>query len=89
MNWNFQNTYTNLPSIYYSKVKPHNFDNPKLILFNEELANELNLKINNNEKEICEFLLGKGLDNKNFIRKLMQDINLDILQYLVMEELYY
>ena len=66
MNWNFQNTYTNLPSIYYSKVKPHNFDNPKLILFNEELANELNLKVNYNEKEICDFLLGKGLDNNKF-----------------------
>ena len=66
MNWNFQNTYTNLPSIYYSKVKPHNFDNPKLILFNEELANELNLKVNYNEKEICDFLLGKGLDNNEF-----------------------
>ena len=39
MNWNFQNTYTELPNIYYSKVKPDNFENPKLILFNEDLAN--------------------------------------------------
>ena len=66
MNWNFQNTYTDLPNIYYSKVKPHNFSNPKLILFNEDLANELNLNVNYNEKEICNFLLGKGLDSNKF-----------------------
>ena len=67
MNWNFDNTYTNLPNIYYSKVKPYNFENPKLLLFNTDLANELNLQVNNNEKEICDFLLGKNIDNKNFI----------------------
>ncbi len=66
MNWNFQNTYTDLPNIYYSKVKIDNFENPRLILFNTELANELNLKVNNNEKEICDFLLGKNLDHGKF-----------------------
>ena len=62
MNWNFQNSYTELPSIYYSNGKPDNFYNPRLLLFNTELANELNLNINNNEREICNFLLGKKLD---------------------------
>ncbi len=66
MNWNFQNSYTDLPNIYYSNVKPQNFQNPKLLLFNNELADELNLEVNNNEKAICNFLLGKNIDKKNF-----------------------
>ncbi len=66
MNWNFQNSYTELPSIYYSNGKPDNFYNPRLLLFNTELANELNLNINNNEREICNFLLGKKLDKIDF-----------------------
>ncbi len=65
MDWNFQDSYTSLPQIYYSNVKPDNFEEPRLILFNNELANELNLNVNNNEKEICDFLLGKKL-NKIF-----------------------
>ncbi len=66
MNWNFQNSYTDLPNIYYSNVQPDNFENPRLLLFNKDLANDLNLRINNDEKEICDFLLGKKLDKKNF-----------------------
>ncbi len=66
MNLNFQDSYTNLPSIYYSSVKPSNFANPKLLLFNTDLANELNLGINNNDKEICDFLLGKKHKDKYF-----------------------
>ena len=50
MNWNFQNSYTELPSIYFSNVKPDNYENPKLLLFNSDLANELNLNISNNDK---------------------------------------
>ena len=37
MNWNFQNTYTKLPNVYYSDTKPHDFENPRLILFNSDL----------------------------------------------------
>ena len=66
MIWNFQNSYTKLPNIYYKNVLPDNYENAKIILFNKELAEELNLKISNNEKEICEFLLGKKLNSKSF-----------------------
>ena len=58
MSWNFKNTYTELPNIYYSNVKPDKHKNPKLILFNKELADELNLNINSNDRDICDFLLG-------------------------------
>ena len=31
MVWNFQDSYTKLPSIFYSKVNPENFNNKKLV----------------------------------------------------------
>ena len=43
MVWNFQDSYTKLPSIFYSKVNPENFSNKKLVLFNSDLASDLNL----------------------------------------------
>ncbi|MDA9749082.1 YdiU family protein, partial [Pelagibacteraceae bacterium] len=64
--WNFQNTYTGLPNIYYSNVKPDKHKNPRLILFNKELADDLNLNINSNDADICDFLLGYKINSKNF-----------------------
>ena len=66
MNWNFQNSYTELPDIYYSNVTPENYANPKLLLFNNDLANELNLNFSNNEAEICNYLLGKNIKSNKF-----------------------
>ena len=66
MNWNFQNSYTELPDIYYSNVTPENYANPKLLLFNNDLANELNLNVSNNEAEICNYLLGKNIKSNKF-----------------------
>jgi len=67
MVWNFQDSYTNLPSIFYKKVKPDLFNNKKLILFNKDLANEIGLNFDKfDENEICDILLGKKLINKEF-----------------------
>ena len=66
MNWNFQNSYTQLPNVYYTRTKPQDFENPRLLLFNSDLANELNLNVNSNEEEICDFLLGKKNKENNF-----------------------
>ncbi len=66
MNWNFQNSYTELPDIYYSNVTPEDYANPKLLLFNNDLANELNLNVSNNEAEICNYLLGKNIKSNKF-----------------------
>ena len=67
MVWNFQDSYNNLPSIYYSKVKPETFNNKKLILFNSDLAKKINLNFDNyDENEICDILLGSKL-NKDFL----------------------
>ncbi len=67
MVWNFNNSYINLPNIFYSKVKPEIFDSKKLILFNNNLAKEIDLNFDRySEKEICDILLGNKLLNKVF-----------------------
>ena len=67
MDWNFDYSYTELPNIYYSNVKPDIYEKPKLLLFNHDLANELDIDFNNNnDHEICDLLLGKKIDNKQF-----------------------
>ncbi len=67
MVWNFQNSYISLPNIYYSKVKPDNYINKKLIIFNKDLAKEIDLNFDKyDDSEICDILLGKNLDNKEF-----------------------
>lgn len=40
-----QNTYLNLPSIFYQKVNPSPVAEPKLVVFNEALAKELGLDV--------------------------------------------
>ncbi len=67
MVWNFQDSYTNLPEIFYSRVKPDNFNNKKLLLFNEDLAKEIDLNFDNlNKNQICDVLLGNNQLDKYF-----------------------
>ncbi len=67
MDWNFDYSYTELPNIYYSNVKPDFYEKPKLLLFNHDLANELNIDVNNNnDQEICDLLLGKKIKKNQF-----------------------
>jgi len=42
-NWNFNNTYTKLPKLFYSKQTPIPVKKPKLILFNNTLATSLGI----------------------------------------------
>ncbi len=66
MVWNFQDTYVDLPKIFYSNVNPEVVNSEKLIVFNKDLANEIDINFDEfNEKEICDILLGK-LSNKKF-----------------------
>ena len=41
--WNFENTYANLPPIFYSKQKPATVPAPQMIVFNNDLAADLGL----------------------------------------------
>ncbi len=65
VNWNFDNTYFNLSNTFKENINPVPVKNPKLVLFNNELASSLNLdfsKIDNKElsKIFSGNLLPKG-----------------------------
>jgi len=57
--WNFENSYLNLPKIFYSSTKAEKFPNLEVVIKNENLINLLNLKKNNFD---------------NFIKKSISDM---------------
>ena len=90
-NWSLQNSYTELPSSFYKKIKPSKVKNPKLIYFNEKLSKQLNLEfLNNDVGKITGYLSGNILpDNSNPIAQALQAINLVILLCSEMVEQFY
>tara|TARA_Y100000590_G_scaffold469448_1_gene657064 strand:+ start:5567 stop:6997 length:1431 start_codon:yes stop_codon:yes gene_type:complete len=67
INLNFDNSYLNLPDIFYSIVRPDNFPKTKIVLFNEKLANDLNLNyLNTNQEDLGLILTAQKLDNYTF-----------------------
>lgn len=61
-NLKLENTYCELPNIFYSKEIPEKILNPKLVEFNKELAEDLglDLKFLNSDEEI-QYLVGNKL----------------------------
>ncbi len=47
INWFFDNSYSKLPNIFKEHIKPTPVHNPELVIFNEELATDLNLDFSN------------------------------------------
>lgn len=43
MGWNFDNTYTTLPKLFFSRINLNKVKSPKLVIFNEPLAKSLGL----------------------------------------------
>lgn len=43
MKWNFDNSYARLPKVFYASQKPTPVENPKMVIFNSDLARELGL----------------------------------------------
>ncbi|MGP4060655.1 protein adenylyltransferase SelO [Halobacillus sp. H74] len=43
--WNFDNSYKQLPEIFYTETEPTPVDDPELVVFNESLAEELGFEI--------------------------------------------
>ena len=76
--WNFNNSYLQLPKIFFSKTKPNQFSNLELILKNQKLIDKLSLDRRKFDKFIVNLSL---MTNKIFILKLMQVINLVILLF--------
>ena len=45
INWQFNNTYANLPKHFKEEIKPTLVDNPELVILNQKLAEDLNLDL--------------------------------------------
>ena len=62
INWNFQNTYFNLPVTFKEDINPVPVKNPDLVVLNESLASELNLNFSNiNKDELSKIFSGNLL----------------------------
>jgi uncharacterized protein YdiU (UPF0061 family) len=59
--WNFDNTYSRLPDLFFERVKPSSVSNPKLVLFNRELAQVLELNSENLEPQGQNYFSGQIL----------------------------
>lgn len=59
MSFNFQNSYLELPDILYQKTNPTPVSDPKLIVFNQKLADSLGLNLKNDDYVM--FLSGNKL----------------------------
>ena len=60
INWKWDNSYTRVNELLFSKVKPTKSIQPKLLLFNKRLAEELNLSVENVD-DFVSFLSGNEL----------------------------
>ena len=69
INWNFDNTYSKLPEPFREKINPVKVKNPKLILLNESLAEDLNLNFSEiSQSELSAIFTGNELPkNSNSI----------------------
>ena len=69
---NFDNSFSNLPNKFYSKIFPEKTKNPHLIILNKNLCDELNLDYKNlTSSEGVNFLSGNlVLKNYKFTKKL-------------------
>tara|TARA_Y100001936_G_scaffold72638_1_gene71595 strand:+ start:6 stop:1412 length:1407 start_codon:yes stop_codon:yes gene_type:complete len=61
--WNFNNSYLQLPKIFFSKTKPNQFSNLELILKNQKLIDKLSLDRSNFDKFIVKSI---NDDKKDF-----------------------
>ena len=62
INWNFNNTYSNLSDSFKENINPTPVRDPKLILLNKELANKLSLDFSKaNSKQLSEIFSGNSL----------------------------
>ncbi len=61
INWNFDNTYSNLPESFISKISPIPVKSPELVIFNYHLAKELSLDFSLTDKKDLSKLFSGNL----------------------------
>ena len=61
--FHFDNSYLQLPPIFYQKQQPSAVKNPNIVIFNDKLATELGLNIDLLKNQGAQFLAGNALLN--------------------------
>jgi len=60
--FNFESTYTDLPEVFFSEVKPEPVSSPEVAVFNDELAQSLGMEFSSlSNMERAELLSGNQL----------------------------
>lgn len=60
--WNFDNSYTQLPEHFYTRLKPIAVNNPQLVIVNHALAKDLGLTFNHHSKhKLAQLFTGNTL----------------------------
>ena len=62
-NWNFENSYLELPDIFYSKTKAENFPKLELILKNKDLMDTLHINHENFDNLLLDTIYNKQLNS--------------------------
>ena len=57
INWNFDNTYFHLSNSFRENIKPVPVENPELVLFNDKLAEDLDLNTKGIQKDQLSHVL--------------------------------
>lgn len=63
--WQLENSYTNLPEQFFTKINPVPVSAPKLLLFNNELAKSLGIDLDFDDKEMLANLFSGNALPKN------------------------
>ena len=64
INWNFDNTYSRLPDPFREKINPVKVKNPKLVMLNKSLAEDLNLDFSSlDQAKLSALFSGNELPN--------------------------
>ena len=59
--WHFDNTYSRLPEVMLSKIKPVPVKKPSMVLLNHELSKDLGLDFSNMNDEILSLIFSGNL----------------------------
>ncbi len=62
-NWNFENSYLNLPDIFYSKTRVEDFPKLELLLKNQDLMKILNINFKNFDNLLLETINNKKINS--------------------------
>lgn len=66
--WNLENSYSNLPELFYTKVKNNSVSRAELVIINDCLAKSLGLKIDRlKDKENIDLLAGNTMPESGFL----------------------